>query len=137
MYSIWTAEEATYHPGLVIVELRHAAAQGQARGERDRNQMTGVYEGISLTLDVSAGPLCLPGRLVLTELSIDSRISGRLFLSLSWSVTHVWLSLSNKINEGLHSKIQHVDTYSINVNCFEDLSFILSSPQEYSAHMVS
>lgn len=57
----------------------------------------GVYEGISLWLEVSVlGPLCLTGRPVLTELSPDSRISGRLFLSLSWSVTQVWLSLSKK-----------------------------------------
>lgn len=26
---IWTAEEVTYHPGLVMVELRHTAAQEQ------------------------------------------------------------------------------------------------------------
>lgn len=57
----------------------------------------GDYEGISLWLDISAlGPLCLTGRALLTELSPDSRMSGRLFLSLSWSVTQVWLSLSKK-----------------------------------------
>lgn len=59
-----------------------------------------LYKGISLWLDVSGGPLCLPVRLILTELSPTSRIRGRLFMSLSWSVTHVWSSLCKENKQG-------------------------------------
>lgn len=104
MYSIRTAEVFTYHPGLVMVKLWHIDAQEWDRKRGTEIKWHGVYDGISLWLVVSVGPLCLPGRLVLTELSPNSRISGRLFLSLSWSMMLFWLSLSTKINESFTPK---------------------------------
>lgn len=77
----------------------------------------GVHEGISLWLDVvSVGTLCLPGRPVLTELSPESRISGRLFLSLSWSVTQGWLLLPRQNKWG--ASLKNLTRESMFNKCF-------------------
>lgn len=80
----------------LIFLSRHGVRKGRRKGKGRRDQPK-FYDGISLRLDVSVVALCLSGWADdLMQSSSDWGISGRLFLSRSWSVTLVCLLLSEK-----------------------------------------